>query len=234
MGKRPAGSAWTLAAALLIVGGIAVAWHFSRSGGGEAEADGGATSRFATGAPQHGVRRGEAQSERGGTEDSPADSPEAASGALRQAIADARARREAASGRGAAPYAPSAPAGGSGTGPEEPSAAPVMDSAYIRQAVEDLKPLLGECYELALAAAEREERGVPEGRLLARFVFAGEPEVGGIVEESTILEESTLRDPVLEECLGETLYTLELPAPEGGGRITVHYPFELHPDADRE
>ncbi|MBO6940250.1 MAG: hypothetical protein JJ863_35080 [Deltaproteobacteria bacterium] len=159
--------------------------------------------------------------------------------ALREAIRRARDERLAAeaerSPEGTPPSPSSAPAtaaAASAVPPEERAGS--MDSEYIRDAVQSLRPLLAECYELARDAAERDERPPPEGRLVTRFVFTGEPDVGGVVEESSILEESTLRDSVLEECFSETLFTLELPAPDEGGTITVHYPFQLSNEPEAE
>ncbi len=159
--------------------------------------------------------------------------------ALREAIRRARDERLAATtegtssaGESSASSAMAPAAAGSGAPAEERAGS--MDPEYIREAVQSLRPLLAECYELARDAAEREERAVPEGRLVTRFVFTGEPEVGGVVEESSVLEESTLRDPILEECFSETLFTLELPPPDEGGTITVHYPFQLSHEPDDE
>ena len=100
-----------------------------------------------------------------------------------------------------------------------------LDAEYIRAAIQELKPLLAECYELA-----REEQTDLEGRLVVQFEIVGEPDVGGIVETSAIDEASDLRHPVLDECVRETMYTAELPAPEGGGRVTVRYPFNFAPE----
>lgn len=102
-----------------------------------------------------------------------------------------------------------------------------LDPQYIRDAIRELQPLLRECYELALGEARREGQVAPEGRLVTRFVIGGEPDVGGVIEESEVMDESDLRHPLLEECFTETLFTVELPAPEEGGRVTVHYPFVL-------
>lgn len=100
-----------------------------------------------------------------------------------------------------------------------------LDPQYIRDAIRDLQPLLRECYELALEDARSSGRETLEGRLVTRFVIGGEPDVGGVIEESSVMDESDLRHPLLEECFTETLFTVELPAPEEGGRVTVHYPF---------
>lgn len=100
-----------------------------------------------------------------------------------------------------------------------------LDAEYIRAAVQELKPLLAECYELA-----RGEQTDLEGRLVVEFEIVGEPEVGGIVDQSSIDQASDLDHPVLVECVRETMYTAELPAPEGGGRVTVRYPFNFSPE----
>ncbi|MCB9613524.1 MAG: hypothetical protein H6722_13835 [Sandaracinus sp.] len=102
-----------------------------------------------------------------------------------------------------------------------------LDAQYIRDAIRDLQPLLRECYDLARAEAERAGEVAPEGRLVTRFVIGGEPDVGGVIEESEVMDQSDVRHPLLEECFTQTLFTVELPAPEEGGRVTVHYPFVL-------
>lgn len=112
----------------------------------------------------------------------------------------------------------------SGTTPANDAGADVAELSpdYIRARIGDLAPLLRECYDLAL----HEDRAL-EGKLVVEFVIGGEPEVGAIVEESRILDESTLRHPVLDECVRETMYTAEFDDPPTGGRVTVRYPFRM-------
>ena len=114
----------------------------------------------------------------------------------------------------------------------EPSAATTtdatagtLDPTYIRDAMRDMNPLLSECYELA-----REDEPALQGRLVLNYVIGGEPEVGGVVEEVLIDEASELRHPLLDECVRETIYTLELPAPDAGGQVRVSYPLIFAPD----
>ncbi len=109
-----------------------------------------------------------------------------------------------------------------------------LDPQYIRDAVQEIRPLLGECYEMAVQAAQEAGDDVPEGQLVTEFTFVGAPGEGGIVESSSIDENSEVYHPVLDECFRETLYTLELPAPEEGGRILVRYPFQLRNTPDEE
>lgn len=128
--------------------------------------------------------------------------------AIRSAIEEARHARQPAPSNGANEVVREAEADHG-----------ALDATYIRSAMEEMLPLLGECYELAL-----EEDPELQGRLVLNFTIGGEPEVGGIVEEVLINEESDLRHPLLDECVSETIYTAELQAPEEGGQVYVTYP----------
>lgn len=146
---------------------------------------------------------------------------------LEHAIRAALARRSpapssAARGVAAAATTQMAKPAPAATGDSTDSAKGSLDKEYIREAIQEVKPLIGECYEMLL-----ESQPEAEGRLVAELVIAGDESVGGIVEESRLLEDSTLQNPSLDECVRETLYTLELPAPKGGGRVVVRYPFHL-------
>lgn len=140
---------------------------------------------------------------------------------LERAIREARIERlrQADPGRGTEPGE-----GAAVVSPEDERGH--LGPEYIRSRVRELVPLIAECYELAL-----HEQADLEGRLVVEFTIAGEPDVGGIVEESRIAEASTLRHPTLDECVRETMYTAELEAPEGGGRVTVRYPFTFRPES---
>jgi len=97
-----------------------------------------------------------------------------------------------------------------------------LDSAYIRERIKDIVPLVKECYENAL-----EEKPDLEGRIFVEFAIGGEPDVGAVVEDSKILDNSTITDASLLECVRETMYALELEPPERGGRVVVVYPFKF-------
>jgi hypothetical protein len=100
-----------------------------------------------------------------------------------------------------------------------------LDKEYIRAAIKNIQPLLRECYENALLVH-------PElaGKIEVEFMITGEPDVGGMVESSSVMETSTIADPDLRECIQETMYALELPAPPAGGSVMVHYPFLFSSD----
>lgn len=93
---------------------------------------------------------------------------------------------------------------------------------YIQDAIREVSPLIAECYELAL-----EEAPELSGRLVVDFTIGGEPDVGGIVEEADVQEQSELHHPLLDECIRETIYSVEFPPPEAGGQVHVTYPFRF-------
>ena len=134
----------------------------------------------------------------------------------------AREQRE----QGAAPMAAS---GAGGRGAELAPATGSLDKEYIRSTINEAIPLVKECYELAL----RERPGLG-GTLKVRFTIGAEPEVGGLVEQVEIDgQDPAALDPGLRECMEQTIYSLEFPPPEGGGRVNVTYPFRFAVDKSK-
>jgi len=112
--------------------------------------------------------------------------------------------------------------GGTGVAPTLPTIEDEKD--YILAALVELKPLLSECYEEGL---ERDPKLA--GSVVLDFTLEGEPEVGGVVGNSTIIaEESTLGDPTVRECIQQTMYALELDAP-ASGELRVRNEFAFAP-----
>ena len=96
-----------------------------------------------------------------------------------------------------------------------------LPKEYIQQQVREIVPLVKECYEMSL-----EQQSDLAGSLKVQFVIVGDEEYGGLIEESKILEGSTLANSAgLAECVRETMYAIKLKAPKGGGRVVVNYPF---------
>ena len=96
-----------------------------------------------------------------------------------------------------------------------------LDKAYIREAVQGIVPLLAECYQEGL---ERDPSLA--GAVVVDFTIEGEPEVGGLVGESSI-QKTSIHDPAVLECIQETMYALEIDPPSGGGVVHVNYPFKF-------
>lgn len=96
---------------------------------------------------------------------------------------------------------------------------------YIRSQMQALLPMIKDCYEEGLAVQPD-----LEGRVIVEFTIAGEPDVGGLVTESKIVEEgSTLKSTSVRECIREVMYSAVFPAPASGGEQVVTYPFVLLP-----
>jgi RNA polymerase sigma-70 factor (ECF subfamily) len=111
--------------------------------------------------------------------------------------------------------------------PAPSAAAPrKLDKDYIHEEITDLLPLVQECFEAAL-----EQHPNLSGKLMVRFTIVGEPGIGGLISESTIEDgESTISDAGVRECIANTMYAAQFPAPEGGGQMVVEYPFVLVAD----
>ncbi|PRQ06105.1 AgmX/PglI C-terminal domain-containing protein [Enhygromyxa salina] len=110
-----------------------------------------------------------------------------------------------------------------------PSAAaqlPALDPQYIESAIaEQLVPVAIECYESAL-----EDQPELAGKLIANFTIVGAEDIGGIVEDAAISDESTLDSPFVRECMRESLMAVSFDPPADGGRVEVTYPFVFEPE----
>lgn len=130
-------------------------------------------------------------------------------------VSRARARREGS--RGARTD------GGSGAAPRA-----TLDRDYIRARIQELSQLVRECYEMAL-----EQRPRAEGRLVVQFTIMSEPDVGAVVADSRIDPERSTpglaTDPILAECVRETMYAADFAAAAAPGQVQVSYPFEFRP-----
>jgi len=140
------------------------------------------------------------------------------------------ARPSATAARAARKAAPAA------APPPDPSPAPApagtarIDPKYIRERVrEDFFPLAKECYQGVL-----ERHPERSGKVALHFTIVGDERIGGIVEEATVGDESTLRDDEFDTCMTESMMSMTFPPPKGGGSVTVVYPIEFSPGDDDE
>lgn len=111
------------------------------------------------------------------------------------------------------------PAAASGKSPT--AEAPALTKEYIRAQIGTLLPMIKECYENAM-------RSQPpfDGTLVVQFTIAAAPGIGGLVTESSIdAAASTITDAPMKECVKETMYAAQFPAPDDGGEMRVTYPF---------
>jgi hypothetical protein len=119
-----------------------------------------------------------------------------------------------------------APAAPGSAAPDEKDAAklPALDREYIRSAItEQLLPVAIECYESTL-----EDDPKLAGKIVVEFTIVGVEEVGGVVEDASIVaEESTLDSEFVRECMRESLMAVTFEPPTDGGQVQVKYPFEF-------
>jgi hypothetical protein len=126
-----------------------------------------------------------------------------------------------------------APVAQASTTPENAAAAPGgepprgrYDPSYIQEHFrEDMFPILRQCYGAAL-----KRQPALHGRLVLKFSIVGDPQVGGVVEDASIDDESDLKDTEMETCARESLMALTFDKPPtGGGLVTVTYPVLFAP-----
>jgi hypothetical protein len=102
-----------------------------------------------------------------------------------------------------------------------------LDKDYIRERIREVVPLVKECYHQALKRGPT-DAGSNDGVLKVSFSIIGDPELGGVIEDSQVTEDSSLAaNASLAECVQESMYALQLKAPKGGGRVKVTYPFRF-------
>jgi hypothetical protein len=99
---------------------------------------------------------------------------------------------------------------------------------YIREQIREITPLIKECYEMAL-----EENPDLSGKVTVRFSVIGDPELGGLIRDSSILEE-TVGSGALNECIRETMYAVKLDPPKEGGVLMISYPFMFRKSDDAQ
>jgi hypothetical protein len=87
----------------------------------------------------------------------------------------------------------------------------------IRAVVRRHLPEIRDCYERALVAAPE-----LEGRVTVSFVIS----TTGAVDRATV-GSTTLNDATVESCITSAVARWRFPAPDGGGLVTVNYPFVL-------
>jgi hypothetical protein len=104
-----------------------------------------------------------------------------------------------------------------------------LDAEYVQQQMRLLIPLIEECHAHAVErlhrAANMDESGLL-GRLWVRFSIVGDPDVGGLIGDSRIVDDkTTVADAGLRECVQETMYAARFPPPRENGEVVIDYPF---------
>ena len=98
--------------------------------------------------------------------------------------------------------------------------------AWHKAMAEQLLPIAHDCYNSAL----RQDPKLA-GTLFFDFTLIGVEEIGGVIEEAEIGEESTLDSEFVRECLRESLMIVTFDPPPDGGRTKITYgPLTFEPD----
>ena len=100
-----------------------------------------------------------------------------------------------------------------------PSVSGLLSPEAIRRVVLRNLGQVNHCYEQGLATSPN-----AAGRVVVRFVIGGT----GTVIGSNVADNS-LGVPSVGECIANAVRRWQFPAPEGGGVVTVNYPFNLQP-----
>ena len=118
--------------------------------------------------------------------------------------------------------------------PDMPTLAPgdggeaQVDPKYIQDRIhKDLFPLALDCYTDALKKSPK-----LAGRLNVYFRVVGDPKIGGVVDETKMLEDTTIDDADFQRCVRESMMSVTFDAPPDGGMVTVVYPIDFSPDDD--
>ena len=115
--------------------------------------------------------------------------------------------------------------GRSNTGPlvraAPPTVSGLLSPEAIRRVVLRNLGQVAHCHEQGLA-----QNPNLEGRVVVRFIIGGE----GTVLGSNVAE-SSVAVPSVAQCIANAVRRWQFPSPEGGGIVTVNYPFNLqHPE----
>jgi hypothetical protein len=103
-----------------------------------------------------------------------------------------------------------------------------VDPKYIQARVrEDLFPLARGCYGDAL---KRDPKLA--GKLVVYFRVIGDKKVGGVVDETKILGDTTIADAEMQTCVRESMMSVSFDAPPDDGELTVVYPILFSPEDD--
>jgi RNA polymerase sigma-70 factor (ECF subfamily) len=130
-------------------------------------------------------------------------------------IAAAQAARKAA----AAPHRPSLESSAAGSVGSDHEGD--MDRDVIRGAMHEVLPFLADCYSDARATT----LSADHLEVRAHFTLTGDPDIGTVIDANQLFDAEQHALPTkLDDCIRNTLQTLELPPLGEGDKIEVDYP----------
>jgi len=94
-----------------------------------------------------------------------------------------------------------------------------LDKEIIRRIVRRHLNEVKFCYEEQLI-----RQPALAGRIVVQFMIARNGQV-----LSSVLQSSSMKNPAVERCTVQAVHRWQFPEPQGGGLVTVTYPFSLTP-----
>jgi hypothetical protein len=108
--------------------------------------------------------------------------------------------------------------------PRQEAVSPSVDKEDVRRAIQTVVPLIRQCFQ------DVAERYPGPQTVTLKFTIEGQGLTGHFRDGE--VEDSTLQDPFALACFLDSLLDVRFPAPRGGGRVTITYPFHFDPRPD--
>ncbi|MFL5348073.1 MAG: AgmX/PglI C-terminal domain-containing protein [Hyalangium sp.] len=99
-----------------------------------------------------------------------------------------------------------------------------VDKEDVRRAIQTVVPLIRQCFE------DIAERHSGPQSVTLKFTLEGQGLTGHFRDGEVV--DSTIQDPYALACFLDSLLDVRFPAPRGGGRVTITYPFRFEPGSD--
>ena len=96
-----------------------------------------------------------------------------------------------------------------------------LDREAVRRGIKAATPRIRDCYDRAL-----KHDPALAGRVVVEFHIEGGADGGGVVTSGEVIESGT-QSPFFEACVLKEVAGATFDAPEGGGAVTVRYPFQF-------
>ncbi|WP_224242533.1 AgmX/PglI C-terminal domain-containing protein [Hyalangium gracile] len=108
--------------------------------------------------------------------------------------------------------------------PRQETSTGTVDKEDVRRAIQTVVPLMRQCFQ------DVAERYAGPQSVTLRFTLEGQGLTGHFRDGEVV--ETTIQDPFALSCFLDSLLDVRFPAPRGGGRVTITYPFRFIPGAD--
>jgi hypothetical protein len=96
-----------------------------------------------------------------------------------------------------------------------------VDKEDVRRAIQTVVPLMRQCFQ------DVAERYPGAHTVKLKFTIEGQGLTGHFRDGEVV--DSTIQDPFALACFLDSLLDVRFPAPRGGGRVTITYPFVFQP-----